>query len=812
MEGNVFEGPWKGLTENIVRFSPSGTASSSEEEVTDQQQPQATVASTTTATKTLVGSTTPNTDTFYLGSIANSFNSHANTGGERESPFDPMNAPRQKQQPPLTPSFVAEAARARAISHSYGAAGAGDDSSSYAVRSASGPAALARALSAISTGAGGECANSSASSIVSPISPSGSMPGSPAPHNTHVRPSSSVAAAVARPPAMRKRSNTLYQQGSPAHVLNGGLARALSPGAGVNGFSRPPPPEPSPSLSSGGGVRGAVRRMRSAGTINSSVGRPESSGTAQPPLPGAELSIPASFASVGLGRPPVRPISGNTGGGGKRFASLGRASGQVVDNSAYRDSKAGTGVPEGWSDVSSAEDGGYQQHQPRRPSTPTDDGGGGTIGRSKDKGKKWGAILKKMSMGRMRSGSVGQGHSSGSKSVPASANNSAHGSPRPTGPIHSYTMPMSDGSTRYVEGNLPPRPSTAMGMGLGANYDGGSSPRQIPGARGNTPNPYLSPEPHHHVLLSGDGPLSVASYGSTASARSKAHNRRSFLPLDTHIPTTSPFLGYSLTSFGRTSLSLAGSGSAGSASGSIASPSVKEEDSVSVLESYLDDDEDDRPSSSDHHHHQPTNLPGPLLSTPSTAEQQQQQQQPKLTEDERRTRYLAGLSSLMGYLRDLHDLSLNPIVHQQLGGDEPGVAAAAATNTSTGAMAAVAVTPNPSALSSSSPSPTPPYGYVVPIPTPPMSTSSRNPSVRGRRPTISSPSGGGEIGSRTFSDGSSVWSGLAGSGGAGGAGAERATSGIETSASDESREAFLEVKQYKDNKIRRCNQIREIVE
>ncbi|KAL7417768.1 hypothetical protein BDY24DRAFT_411722 [Mrakia frigida] len=503
-----------------------------------------------------------------------------------------------------------------------------------------------------------------------------------------------------------------------------------------------------------------VRRMKSAGALfhlGLGGGSKESS---RPGSPAEGLfSSKPSFASsgIGLGAPPARPPQ-------KRFASMGREGGKSAAMS-YRPTKGSDGIEE----LDGEEGGGGGGREgTRRPSTPSGElnGLGGPV-KEKEKGK-WG-FLKKMSMGRMRSGS-GTGSTI-----------------RPPPPLHSNTAPVLD---RQQIPGLPTRPSTSMG-----SYGNGKS-NACSNRNGNSSNSNGTPSTSSLVSSDATPPAMPspgflgASLSSHAALTSRKNKRRSYLPLDVPpsltipIPSTSPFMS-SVSTF-----SSATSNHYLPSSVNVNEDSDEDEaeddpagDSASILESYLQHSPLDSPTMTYH----PSSLPPPPPNHRLPSHE--------ASEEFKRASYLAGLRKVMGYLRDLHDLSLpanaglfssnNPI-DGPTGLDTPA-----------------------SQFSGSSPSPA-----MMTTPTPPLGSTSKS---RTRRPTTGGGGGGPPEMKREFSEGSMMLA-QSSPGGAsfeGGVGMGRAmstsTAATTENGSDESSER-VEVRKYKEDRVKRAMVVREIVE
>jgi hypothetical protein len=237
----------------------------------------------------------------------------------------------------------------------------------------------------------------------------------------------------------------------------------------------------------------------------------------------------------------------------------------------------------------------------------------------KEKGK-WG-FLKKMSMGRMRSGS-------GSGSAI-----------RPSPPVHSNTTPTLEGASRIPA--MPTRPSTSMGHSSGSFANGSPAPN------GNGYGPAFGHQ---------EGGPSPASIGSLANSHqetvpvnflgaptSRKNKRRSYLPLDMPpslnipIPTTSPFMSSTSTFSSQHQPYLP----------SALDPTQKDDsdedgESASILDSYLQ--------------HSP--LDSPTMTFQPSSGGNDAAQDARMIAEANQARYLAGLRRVMEYLRELHDLSL----------------------------------------------------------------------------------------------------------------------------------------------------------
>lgn len=596
-----------------------------------------------------------------------------------------------------------------------------------------------------------------------PLSPGGSQ------SNYHSFPSPVTASHAPRSaPLQNPHSHNSYQpstenrtaalasrrpslpQGMTGGIVNGRFRSTLS-------SSDPPPLPDAPSQAT---IRGhpplppqpaepaerppVVRRMKSAGALFhlGSKDKLSSSRPSSPaPTEGLSSSRPSFVSSgIGLGAPPPRPPQ-------KRFASMGRQSGSHAV-AAFVPTKGGA-------DEMEELDGEDSPPLGKKPSTPSGERDLGPV--EKKEKTKWG-FLKKMSMGRMRSGS-GSGSSI-----------------RPPPPLHSNTAPVLDLSQRSVSSpGLPTRPSTSMGYS--------SSSSSYGNANGPSTSSLSSSDTPPAVSNSKMGPSSSAGYlGLPSSAStSRQKKRRSYLPLDMPpslnipIPSTSPFMS-SVSTFSSTNHFLP---SAMAHTSEDDSDGDDDADSASILESYLQNSPLESPTMT----FQPSTNPNQHSTSASSAAE----------DDFRQASYLAGLRKVMGYLRDLHDLSIPPTLSSNApidgstGLDTPASHASqfSATNS-----------PSPAMMMSSASS------------TPPPSSSSKS---RSRRPTIGGGSGGGpppEM-KRDFSEGSMMISqpspGLEGG---------RAMSmSAKTDGSDESSERMVvEQRKYKEDKVKRAKVVQEIVE
>ncbi|CDZ96787.1 Invasion-inducing protein TIAM1/CDC24 and related RhoGEF GTPases [Phaffia rhodozyma] len=287
--------------------------------------------------------------------------------------------------------------------------------------------------------------------------------------------------------------------------------------------------------------------------------------------------------------------------------SLGREGGKLV-SAAYRARKP--------NDHDVLEESPMEDQRASLRWSPGDLAGSGKEkdGKEKDKSK-WG-FLKKMNIGKTKNVGSGGG---------------ALGSidRRPSGPVHSNTASLLEGNTRFRRPTIA-RTATSVSQSTSAGTRGGP----------------LDVSSSSNGSSSKEGFLSPGGLTSEAALLARQNKRRSYLSLDgppslnISIPKTSPFL--STTTFSTVQ--------------PIPSPSSmtategrnrRLEDGSSVIDSYIQSSENS--STSDHDHDLRHSDLHPLdLSS---------------AEDYRQSQYAAGLHSLMGYLRDLNDLCLPPIVH-----------------------------------------------------------------------------------------------------------------------------------------------------
>ena len=351
-----------------------------------------------------------------------------------------------------------------------------------------------------------------------------------------------------------------------------------------------------------------VRRMKSAGALfHLGLGKDPSSSSAGSTRPGSPIEArppTPSFTSsaIGLGAPPPRVLPT------KRFASMGRAGGtNAASSSGYRPAKGSDGIEE-----LDGEDGKVAFPTSSRPVTPA--AGDRDVSGGKEKGK-WG-FLKKMSMGRMRSGS-GTGSAI-----------------RPPPPIHSSTTPMLEGASRIP--GLPMRPSTSMGYSSGSRRNGTPPASAIPHELGQSGGPSTS-------SLASAASESSPGLLSPGTPMSRKNKRRSYLPLDgvpslnIPIPSTSPFMSSTSTFSSQHHPYLPSAMKRASKE-----DSDEEVDSVSIVESYL----------------QQSPLESPTMTFQRPPAEDESADDAQQVAEQRRSLYLSGLRSVMNYLRDLHDLSL----------------------------------------------------------------------------------------------------------------------------------------------------------